>query len=427
MMVTGCGSYGAEAFHCENNLQCSGGTCELSYGSLCSFPVSIDVCPSGRQFSDHAGTQSGKCVGSPPIDSGTNPPPDARPDAPPDAPPDARVCFGTAPFDICLASAPTVPLTISTPTKIDTTSSSMCVATTSGGANYCVVAATTISITAKLRGIGTKPLVLLASDSITISTTTGLIDVGNHRGDPDLGAGADPSTCMAGTAPGTRAGGAGGSFTGRGGGGGNAAGSGGGIGGRAANGTTTITELRGGCAGQNGNGSAPGTGGRGGGAVYLLAGNTIDITTSANPNSGINAAGEGGGQGAPDAANTASSGGGGGGAGGMILFDAPAITCDGLILANGGGGGEGSGETAQGNPGADPADTDPAVGGSGNPIGGNGGAGSSAVAAGIGTDGSNGNSNAGDDGAGGGGGGAAGLVKAPAGTNLGGLVSPPAT
>lgn len=374
------------------------------------------ACPSGLTCSAQDTCEAMEGMAAP-LDSGVNPSIDARPNAP--------GCFGTDPFVICLAALPTAPLSISLTTKIDTTNSPMCVATTSSSsADYCVVAATTIAITGRLRAIGSKPLVLLATDSITVSTANGLIDIGNHRGDTDLGAGADPVTCLPGTAPGGRSGGAGGSFTGTGGRGGAPAGLVTG-GGQAAPGNTSITTLRGGCAGQAGDGGGPG--GRGGGAVYLLAGSKIELATSAIPNTGINAAGEGGSQGVSGAVSVAG-GGAGGGSGGMILFDAPTITCSGLILASGGGGGEGNGATSKGNPGEDPTSLDPAAGGSGDPGGGNGGAGSSAVAAGNGTNGSTGQFDAlGDGGSGGGGGGGAGLIKAPSGANLGTQVSPPAT
>jgi hypothetical protein len=335
---------------------------------------------------------------------------------------DAQTCYGTGIVRVCFAAAPTTPLTISTPTTIDTASSAMCAATVSGADNFCVLVGTTITVNATLRANGTKPLVLIASDSITV---TQLIDVGSHRATqttPEfVGAGADPTACMAGTPAGTRGGGAGGSFTGQGGNGGNGAGTGAGTGGRAVNGTTVATELRGGCPGQDGNGASRGTGGHGGGAIYLIAGSSIDITGP-----GINAAGEGGNPGLPSGG--ISSGAGGGGAGGMIGFDAPTIACASLLLANGGGGGEGSGEITAGAPGADPSTTAAAAGGTGGVgIGGDGGNGSAGPAAGAGGSANNATSNSGIDGAGGGGGGGAGLIKAPATASLGAMVSPAAT
>jgi len=421
VLATGC-KFGAGAFVCKTSADCTGGaggTCEPN--GLCSFDDG-SCPPPGRRYGDLSGDLSGTCVG------GNQPPADAAGEAASDAPGpppiDARTCFGTSIVQVCLASAPTQPLTISNLTTIDTMTSPMCVATVSGGTNYCVVAATSIMINGTLRATGAKPLVLVASDSITVSQ---LIDVGSHRSTPEfVGAGADPTTCAAGTPAGTRGGGAGGSFTGKGGNGGG--GSGGGPGGQAVNGTTPITELRGGCRGQDGDGGGKGTGGHGGGAVYLIAVNTIDITGP-----GINAAGEGGdsGKGGPIAAPI-SSGAGGGGAGGMIGFDAPTITCNSLLLANGGAGGEGSGVTSDGAPGSDPSTTAAATGGTGNSaIGGDGGNGSSGAAAGIGANGKNGTSvNLGmgvtNDGGGGGAGGGAGLIKGPAGS-LGNNISPRAT
>jgi hypothetical protein len=340
-------------------------------------------------------------------------PPDARHDAPPDT----LACYGTGIVQVCFAAPPTAPLTISTPTTIDTANSAMCAATVSGADNYCVLVGTSITVDAPLRATGAKPLVLIASDSITVNQ---LIDIGSHRITPEfIGAGADPAACLAGTLAGTRGGGAGGSFTGQGGNGG--AGALGGPGGQAVNGTTIITELRGGCPGQDGNGGGKGAGGHGGGAVYLVANNRIDITGP-----GINAAGEGGAPGLPSAG--VSSGAGGGGSGGMIGFDAPTITCASLLLANGGGGGEGSGETTTGVPGADPSTTAAAIGGKGGSAnGGDGGTGSAGPAAGAGGGGNNGAVSSGNNGAGGAGGAGAGLIKAPATASLGTNVSPAAT
>ena len=121
--VTGCRGYGSEAFSCTQDGQCgAGGACETPAG-FCS---TVDnACPSGRKYTDHSGGLSGVCVGEEPIDAGN----------PADTSPDARVCFGTAPFTICLAAAPTTPLTLASATPIDTATSQLCVATVSGGSN----------------------------------------------------------------------------------------------------------------------------------------------------------------------------------------------------------------------------------------------------------------------------------------------------
>ncbi|MFZ5896897.1 MAG: hypothetical protein ACOY0T_37920 [Myxococcota bacterium] len=72
--------------------------------------------------------------------------------------------------------------------------------------------------------------------------------------------------------------------------------------------------------------------GGGGGAVQLVAGTSIQISTTGV----INVGGGGGGQGSN-----------GGGSGGAILLEAPIVTIAGILAANGGGGGSGSG-TARG-------------------------------------------------------------------------------
>lgn len=331
---------------------------------------------------------------------------------------DARLCFGTF-LNICLEAVPSQPLRISDPTTISTDYATLCTAVTSSG-NYCVIAATTISIEEALRAIGTRPLVLIATDAIVItSSPRGLVDVGSHReAAGEIGAGADPEACavgaMPGAASGTGGGGAGGSFMGPGGAGGTS--SNGTLGGTAGATMVAVNELRGGCSGQDGGGmSNAGAKGHGGGAVLLIAGNTIDVQGA------INAAGEGG-----HGASTSASGGGGGGSGGMIVLDAPRITNSGLILASGAGGGGGAGESESGGSGSDPDTTLPAGGGSGQSNGGNGGLGSRRTTDSEGRRGGDGGTNGGPGGGGGGGGGA-GLVKAPIHATLGPNVSPPPT
>lgn len=404
------------AFVCSAEKPCgTDGVCEPGV-NLCSFPD--PACgPGGRSFGGLSGDQAGKCVGGePPIDASMEP----MIDAPPDAPPDALVCYGTGIVRVCFASAPTAPLMVSDLTPINTTNSPMCAAFVIGG-DYCVLVGTTITIQGTLRATGTKPLVLVASDTITTSAP---IDVASHRlPTEEIGAGADSAACDAGTAPatatGTSGGGAGGSFIGFGGDGGNGAdpqtgpGNGGSGGGHGA-GAGTVTVLRGGCPGRTGAGTAPGAGGHGGGAVFLIAGNKIEI------HGGITAGGEGG-----SAATSGSSGGGGGGTGGMIGFDAPIVAADSLILANGGGGGEASGQTTAGATGADSTAVNAASGGKNNTsFGGDGGDGSTTAGAGAGAKGMNGSK--GNPGGGGGGGGGSGLIKA-ANANLGNMVSPLAT
>jgi len=190
---------------------------------------------------------------------------------------------------------------------------------------------------------GSRPLVVVATDTLTIK---GKLDVASHNASGVLTSGPGainpPAGGCAGTAPQTDSGGggggAGGTFTTKGGNGGtgNAGAANGGI---AANSMTMPMLLRAGCSGQTGGaGGTGGSGGGGGGAVYLLAGNVIDLSTAQ-----INASGAGG------AIGVNRGGGGGGGAGGMVVVfvDSPmgtittAVTT--RIVANGGGGGTGYG------------------------------------------------------------------------------------
>jgi len=422
VLATGC-KFGAGAFVCKTSADCTGGaggTCEPN-GS-CSFDDG-SCPPPGRRYGDLSGDLSGTCVGGnqPPVDAGVSidtpiiPPP----------PVDALVCYGTSIVKVCFDAAPTQPLTISDQT-LDTGLPAMCASPVTGGDNYCVIVATTITISGTLRATGAKPLVLVASDSISL-TGSGLIDAGSRRtrtpGTPEKGAGADAdaTTCVAGTPATNRGGGAGGSFTGTGGTGGNGASANAGTAGMAA--TPPIMALRGGCPGQDGQNTS-GSGGHGGGAVYLIAGTRIDIAGN-----GINAGGEAGGGGT---VGPAGGGGGGGGAGGMIGLDAPMVMLTGsaALVANGGGGGEGgSGAVATaGENGADATTTAAARGGNANTgTGGDGGNGSAGPAAGTGMQGGNGTNGAGNNGGGGGGGGGAGIIKVPAGTNVGNKASPAAT
>jgi hypothetical protein len=413
-MASGC-QFGPYTFACTHDAACgAGGICELN--GFCSFPDS--TCPSGRRFGDLGGPSAGQCVGGQPLVDGGDTSIDGRVS-------DAVVgtfCYGSAPYTICFASPPIGMLTVSTSTPFDTTAGIStgtqltCVTPSIGGAGACVIAAGTITISSSLRAIGTRPLVLVASDTINVPTS---IDVGSHRLPTEsLGASADPTSgCNAGTPPvtagGTSGGGAGGSLVGAGGNGGSGSGAGGGTGGAHGTAPGIGTILRGGCPGQEGAGAGKGSRGHGGGAVFLIAGKNINVGGT------IEAGGEGG-----AGATGASSGGGGGGAGGMIGLDAPIITVTGTLIANGGGGGEGGNSTTAGNAGADAVVTTSAPGGSGSTAtGGDGGNGSAGAAGGSGGSGLDGGANAGG---GGGGGGGAGLIKGPP-ASLGNKVSPAAT
>lgn len=292
------------------------------------------------------------------------------------------------------------------------------------GADFCVITARHITIdgNATLRVLGTRPLVLLATEALTIR---GTIDVS------DGGAGADTVVC---TGPGVphvptsatdaAGGAAGGSHFSKGGAGGAA----GAFAAAAAGPTITLgSELRAGCKGGHGATNhmqvGGGLGGAGGGAIYLMAGATLEIAGKVDAHGGAGHAG------APQAEGAW--GGGGGGAGGMIILDAPQVTLAsaGLLLAQGGGGGAGGNLTSVGGDGAVQGAGSPATAAPGGVAGctgcGNGGAGSTGVGAGqAGFP----TSTSGSTGAGGGGGGA-GYIKAyarqPSAITINGIAAPP--
>lgn len=219
---------------------------------------------------------------------------------------------------------------------------------TKGDPVYAILAASvSFAPATTIRAIGPHGFAILATDSITLDAGA-LIDVSAN------GAGARTAACPNGPAKGQddtggAAGGGGAGFGGAGGEGGDGNSddffgdtSNGGRGG-------DVLEAplgpRGGCPGApGGNGNeVGGTGGRGGGAVWLAAGNRIELAAGA----GINAGGEGGGGGIrTDSQGDA--GGGGGGSGGVIWIEAPRVYSAGILAANGGGGGEGSGGDASG-------------------------------------------------------------------------------
>jgi hypothetical protein len=236
---------------------------------------------------------------------------------------------------------------------------------------YCMISGTTITILpgTTVSAVGSRPLVLVALDSIDVE---GTIDVSSHRDATEvIGSAADDPRCAAGDGLADAAGGTGGAggalqFAG---GAGGAVGSS--PGGSVAPGLTTA-DLHGGCrGGAGGSFFSVGGGARGhsGGAVYLIAPSTITLGATAR----ILANGEGGGKG-----GSGGGGGGGGGSGGLIGIDAPTIQLanGALLLAEGGGGGGGDDLAANARDGADAAATTAATGGTATAPAGSGGDGS---------------------------------------------------
>ncbi|HUJ62817.1 MAG TPA: hypothetical protein VLX92_30150 [Kofleriaceae bacterium] len=295
--------------------------------------------------------------------------PDGPPDGPkvwmdaPDAPPlDARSCFGgAAKWEICLDPPPTAALDLTALGTLVTDTDSHCLTaqpsdwTTNGQPDACIIAATTLTLSDQLVVNGNRPLVLVGTDSVTIS---GTLDVASHRGG-NLGPGAGQFTCNVfgqtpddGNGGNGGGGGAGGSLTTQGGDGGKGN-NGSGKEGKVAGILAAPATLRAGCIGQDGGdgnsvAGSKGHAGAGGGGVYVLAGNSITITGT------LNASGAGG------SGGMTYGGGGGGGTGGVIVMYAPAIDAtSGFILANGGGGSSGGDSSNAGNDGMNPTPTTP--------------------------------------------------------------------
>jgi hypothetical protein len=350
-----------------------------------------------------------------PGDDDDGPPPaDARDgDVGEETPPDARVCFGEGNYEVCLqAITPLPPLDLPATLSTDAAPCLTPVpasfwAKTTGQPDSCVIVAESIQVPATTTVTGSRPLVLVATGTITIA---GALDLSSRQGIVELGPAANWGLCPAPTPPGGAAaggGGPGGSFQFAGGNGGN---------GNAGTGSTASPEvtapniLRGGCSGTKGAGLLVGEAGASGGVAYLVAAVSIQVTGS------INASGAG-----ADAGGVLA-GGSGGGSGGMIVLWAPAIDASGRIVANGGGGSAGGDNNTVGDAGNDPDPSTPNVQpDGGNPGGRGGGGGKGYAAPAAATSGGIGNSL---EEAGGGGGGGGGFIRSN--QPLTGVISPPA-
>jgi hypothetical protein len=320
---------------------------------------------------------------------------------------DARTCFGVeaVPFhEMCIPMGQDLAPMVTLPSMIQTGGvSADCTYVDQADPGrmkpaLCVIAADRITIDNTVRVIGTRPLVLLARTSLSI-TATGILDVAGHAADNTSPAGANEPACSqlaGGPVVGSSGagGGPGGTFRSQGGAGGP---NGGGVvvSAPAVSGGPLL--LRGGCRGGNGgvNGTANGgISGHSGGVVYLLS-PSFDIAGTINAS---------GGAGRGSAASGA--GGAGGGSGGMILlWSTKAITLASTaqIFAVGGGGGSGGPNGGTGAAGDDPdGPTSPATS---TPVGGGPGAGGSGSLGAPGNAGTGGIVASGPNGGGGGGGG----------------------
>jgi hypothetical protein len=257
-----------------------------------------------------------------------------------DAPP---ACFGVLPFIVCV-TPPEGPRVI---TRVDTTAG--CDEVVTVGRELCVVKGTDLDIVQRVPVSGSRPLVLLASNALTLHEN-GIVDAAGTAvaGGPGADLACDAGATIGANSTNGGGGGAGGSLGSRGGNGG----SGGGTAGKAGTAAAplgVLSVLQGGCSGTDGgdsSGGSHGSRGFGGGGVYLVAGETLTIRGT------VTASGSGGGGGRPSRG-----GGGGGGSGGMIVLYAPTVvvTSSTQIFANGGGGGGGANSGTPGGDGATPA------------------------------------------------------------------------
>jgi hypothetical protein len=278
----------------------------------------------------------------------------------------------------------------------------------------------TIATAVTARVIGTRPLVVIASDTIAID---GVLDAGAllHQsgaggglpasGDrPGVQGAHDQTYCDAGGGGGGQAtaGGTGGGATGTGNVSGETCNATGGVAGGVV-GDNAITVLAGGSGGGPGRGGASGnvdacvaSGGAGGGAVQLSSATAVAIA-------GEVSVGGGGGRGGVGTDNTNCTNrgsGGGGGSAGSIVLQAPSIivSAGAYVVAHGGGGGGGATVGTDGLDGGDGATAAGAAGLGAASYGSDGGAGGSGTAP------SDGATNTVGDGNGGGAGGAAGRI-----------------
>lgn len=291
-------------------------------------------------------------------------------------------CYG---FDYSNGAGPHMgktasPWTITTKVQIETNagkitpappSGTVMVVTIDGKHQGLLVGSLTIEPSGELKVLGTRPLIIVASDTITIK---GVVDVAADGPTPGPGGGQggvakmDGQGCGGGSKGTTGTldpigSGSGGSYAGIGGKGNQNA--------KPACAATCGTALTGGSGGGGGDDDG-GRGGGGGGALQLTAWKEIVVSGSLRAGGGY---GEGG-------KSPSCGGGGGGGSGGLLLLEAPVINLNkATLVANGGGGGGGGGLTGSGGNGQNGlASASSAAGGTGGGIvggGGNGGGGAS--------------------------------------------------
>lgn len=220
-----------------------------------------------------------------------------------------------------------------------------------GGGEVCLVRVGSLTVTETLTVRGSRPLVVVARDTITVTGEL-LAGASGQLGGAGGGRGADVAGTLnaTGAAPGGNGGLADNFADGGGGGGGHCgAGGAGGTGGVAAGGVAggasapafELIPLSGGSGGGRGGrprSSEGGFGGGGGGAIQLSAQGIVRVDGR------INVSGAGGGAGNDTVMSNVGAGGGGGSGGGVLLESLTGVEfgASAVILAGGGGGGAGA-------------------------------------------------------------------------------------
>lgn len=277
------------------------------------------------------------------------------------------------------------------------------------------VGALTVEAGGLLTAVGSRGVVLLASGAVLVQ---GTVDVGangrthgpgGYDGGDHRVAGGGPSGGGAGAndGPTIQSGGGGGGHGGEGGAGGDELGAGvhavGGAGGPASSDVDGALLLGGSGGGGGADGASGGRGGGGGGILQISSDASVTIASGGV----VRAPGAGGYHG--------NQGGGGGGAGGAIFLEAPVLTLDGTVSANGGGGAGGGASGTDGVRGDDAMGGGPGSGAAGGGDGGHG-AGATVLDGMAGT--------MGDGGGGGGGGGGRLWLSSAVGPAGSGVLSP---
>jgi len=141
----------------------------LAFAPACFHPTfdhpacgPADACPDGQACNQMTGFCEARAGG---IDAGDAMPGDAMGSS------DAQLCFGGGLVKVCLSSPPNRAVSYATDTLLDTTGSANCTQTIAqaDGPELCVIAGTTVTIGVTLTVIGSRALVLVATDSLTVS------------------------------------------------------------------------------------------------------------------------------------------------------------------------------------------------------------------------------------------------------------------